>query len=394
MSIMTPVIVVVAFNRINSLKRLLISLENAYYEDKVKLIISIDRGNNQDVFEYANKFIWKYGEKDVIYQEINLGLKKHILKCGDLTEKHGSIILLEDDLYVSPYFYDYAKQAIIFYKDDENISQISLYKHCINNNTFNKFSHLEDNSDNFFMQFASSWGQIWTNKQWQGFREWFKDNDLSITQKDNLPDFVINWKETSWLKYFIKYNVENNKFVVYPKISLSTNFSDLGTNVSINNKTYLYQQPLLVEKKDYKLKKINESICVYDSYYEIHKEVTEKILTGYKDIEFDLYGTKKLYKIKSKYLVSIKKCNKPIFSYSRELKPHELNILSKSEGNEISFGLTSDFNTEIKKEILKENFKYFWTHLIDYSSIFYLTKIRVKQQYINFRNKIKKKIKR
>jgi hypothetical protein len=391
MSIITPVIVVVAFNRIDSLKRLLISLENAYYEDKVKLIISIDRGNNQDVFEYANKFIWEYGEKEVIYQEINLGLKKHILKCGDLTEKYDSIILLEDDLYVSPYFYDYAKQAIVFYKDDENISQISLYKHSINNNTFNKFTHLEDNSDNFLMQFASSWGQIWTNKQWQGFREWFKDNDLSITQKDNLPDFVINWKETSWLKYFIKYNQENNKFVVYPKISLTTNFSDAGTN-NVLNQIYLYQTNLLIEKKIFLFKRLNNSLAVYDSYYELHNSIAKKFFNEYSDIEFDLYGTKKLDKIKSKYLVSIKICKNPIKKYGLVMKPHEINILNNIEGNDISFGLTNNFIPNINKNINKKRFKYYWTHTPHYIDLYFLFIHRTNHKFINFKNRILKKI--
>lgn len=391
MNILTPVIVVVAFNRINSLKRLLNSLENAHYEEEVKLIISIDRGNNQDVFQYANEFIWEYGEKEVIYQEINLGLKKHILKCGDLTQRYGSIILLEDDLYVSPYFYDYAKQAIIFYKDDENISQISLYKHSINNNTFNKFTHLEGNSDNFFMQFASSWGQIWTNKQWKGFREWFKDNDLSITQKDNLSDFVINWKETSWLKYFIKYNVENNKFVVYPKISLTSNFSDAGTN-NVLNQIYLYQQSLLIEKKDFKFKKLDESICIYDSYYEIHNKVSEIFFPNYKDIEFDLYGTKKLHKIKSKYLVSVKICKIPIKEYGLVMKPQECNILNNIKGNDIAFGLTENFTKELNPNIKKKRFKFYWTHTPMYIDLIYLFIHRTNHKYINFKNKFLKKL--
>lgn len=388
-----PAIVCVAFNRRKSLERLLKSLDNAKYEEKVKLIISIDRGENQDVLNCANEFQWKYGEKEIIYQEINLGLKKHILKCGDLTEKYGSIILLEDDLYVSPYFYNYSKQAIDFYKDDENISQISLYKYPVNNFTKDMFLPFEDGSDNFFMTVASSWGQIWTYNQWKDFREWFKDNDLSVNEKDDLPDFVIKWKETSWLKYFIKYNTENNKFVVYPKISLSTNFSELGTNITMNNKLYLYQQSLLIEKKEFFFKKLNESLLIYDSHYEIHKLISHKFLNGYSDIEFDLYGTKKLTKIKSKYLVSIKKCKNPILSFSRELKPHEINVLFKNEGDDISFGLVSDFENTVKVHVIKENFKYFWTHTIDYSSIFYLIKIRIKQQYINFKNKINKKIK-
>lgn len=387
-----PVIVCVAFNRKKSLVRLLKSLDNAKYEEKVKLIISIDKGDNEEVVNYANKFQWNYGEKEIIYQEINLGLKKHILKCGDLTEKYGSIILLEDDLYVSPYFYDYAKQAINFYKEDENISQISLYKYPVNNFTKDMFLALEDGSDNFFMTVASSWGQIWTYKQWKDFRKWFKFNDLSVSNNDNLPDFVIKWKETSWLKYFIKYNVENNKFVVYPRISLTSNFSDAGTNNPLDQ-IYLYQTNLMIEKKNYNFKKLDNSIAVYDSYFEINTSKSGVLFNKYSDIEFDLYGTKRIHKIKSKYLISTKNCKTPIKTFGLIMKPHEINILNNIEGNDIYFGLTKDFQEDINDKFIKKRFKYYWTHTPYYIDLIYLFAHRTNHKLINLKNKIIKLLK-
>src|SRR5574344_1345043 len=96
-------IVVVAYNRLESLKRILASLSRGEYpREPVELIISIDRGDNQEVLQYADAFPWPHGEKRVIYRPENLGLKRHILTCGDLTQDHDGIILLEDDLVVSP----------------------------------------------------------------------------------------------------------------------------------------------------------------------------------------------------------------------------------------------------------------------------------------------------
>ena len=70
-------IVVVAYNRPKSLSRILSSLENANYpREPVPLIISIDWAeDNLDVLEIAKDFNWKFGEKKVIYQQMNLGLK-------------------------------------------------------------------------------------------------------------------------------------------------------------------------------------------------------------------------------------------------------------------------------------------------------------------------------
>jgi hypothetical protein len=391
MKLSNPVIVVVAYNRLNSLTRLLSSLKNAKYNLNVKLIISIDKGNNKEVLEYANIFEWNYGEKEVIYQKENLGLKKHILKCGDLTKIYTSIILLEDDLYVSPYFYEYATQSIDFYYEDNNISQISLYSYPINNFTKDKFEVFNDASDNYFLKVASSWGQIWTNKQWIKFREWFKENDLSISKNDNLPDFVIKWKETSWLKYFIKYNQEKNKYVVYPKVSLTSNFSDAGTNNPLNE-IYLYQTNLMMEEKEYKFKKLDSSKAIYDVYFELDTLISNSFINEYEDIEFDLYGSKRLSKIKSKYLVSIKSCKKPIETYGLVMKPHELNIRNKIEGKDISFGLTSNFVDNIPNNINQKKFKYYWTHTPTYIDLFHIFLHRTNHKFINLKNKIKRYI--
>ena len=92
-------VVVVAFNRARSLKRLLGSLNDAIYTvDDVPLIISIDKGDsNQDVLAVAESFVWEHGEKKVVYQETNLKLRKHVLQCGDYALKYGNVIVLEDD---------------------------------------------------------------------------------------------------------------------------------------------------------------------------------------------------------------------------------------------------------------------------------------------------------
>ena len=50
-----------------------------------------------------------------------------MLQCGDISYEYGSVIVLEDDLFVSPFFYKYAVEAQEFYRDDNRIGGISLY---------------------------------------------------------------------------------------------------------------------------------------------------------------------------------------------------------------------------------------------------------------------------
>ena len=84
-----------------------------------------------------------------------------------------NIIVLEDDLFVSPYFYKYANDALKFYNKTESIGGISLYNHKRNFLNTIPFELIPDSNDVFFLQIASSWGQAWSKKQWLGFKNWY-----------------------------------------------------------------------------------------------------------------------------------------------------------------------------------------------------------------------------
>ena len=126
-------IVIVGYNRLDSIVRLLNSLLNAeYYDMDVPLVISIDASNNEDLYTYARTFVWPFGEKHVIIHKKRLGLREHIFSCGDLTEYFKGIILLEDDIYVSAHFYKYALEACNYYDEDDKVACIALYSKNIN----------------------------------------------------------------------------------------------------------------------------------------------------------------------------------------------------------------------------------------------------------------------
>ena len=162
-------IVVVGYNRIASIKRLLSSLTIACYDDEVPLVISIDRSGNEELYAYVNNFSWKHGNKYVIIQEERRGLKEHIYRCGDLSQYFKSITILEDDLFVSPYFYQYVKQTVEKYGDNPNVAGISLYR-----NEFNGFNSLplyflNIGHDVFAYQSTSTWGETFTYDMWIPF---------------------------------------------------------------------------------------------------------------------------------------------------------------------------------------------------------------------------------
>ncbi len=333
---MKPVIVVVAYNRVKSIRRLLTSLEIAKYgefDGQIKLIISIDYSGSDKVLKEVKQFKWTHGDLQIIEHKENLGLRKHILKCGDLVTLHDSIILLEDDLFVAPSFYKYAVSALTYYEEDESVGGISLYSHLYNESAGLRFIPMEDDCDIYFLQITSSWGQAWSKSQWVDFRNWYDEGQV-VSKEDCLPNDVILWPDSSWKKFFIKYLVQKNKYFVYPKISFSTNFGDAGTHQTDNN---LYQVPLFMGKKNLSFKKINQSISVYDSFCELLPSVYKKLNADLKnyDFESDLYGVKEINKINSDFILTSRKSKfgTVIKSFDLKMKPMELNIKYNIDGN-------------------------------------------------------------
>lgn len=343
-------IVVVGYKRSKSVERLLESLKNANYDDDlVDLVISIDKSDEYNVQKVAKDFYWKYGEKIIIEHDVNLGLRKHILKCGDLTEKYEAIIVLEDDIYVSPAFYTYTKQALNKYMLEENIRGISLYSHKWNVNSNRPFEPEEDIYDIYFLQYAQSWGQVWTKKWWSEFKEWYGKNCDEDLKKYNIPNIVSQWPSTSWLKYHIAYLACNNKYFVYPRISLSTNFTEVGQHVKKFKADY--QVSLLQsDYKDFLLCDFEKGIK-YDVFFE---RISSQIIYDKKlinDTCIDIYGTKKFYENK-RFLLSTNIKNYDIIkSYGLVLRPHEVNIKLGICGNQI-------FLYDLNKKNKNKNKKY------------------------------------
>ncbi len=370
---MTPAIVVIGYNRPKSIVRVLDSISRANYVFKdITLCICIDfeeSSENRQVLEIANSFCWKYGHKRVIHQAINLGLKAHILKCGDLVNEYGSIIMLEDDLTVSHNFYTYANNALKFYQLDNQIAGVSLYNHKLNFNNLLPFEPIVDDSDVYFIKVASSWGQAWTKEQWGAFKSWYKTN-LYVDQQSYIPTYVKNWPDSSWLKHFINFCQANDKYFVFPRISYSTNWSDTGTNNA--KPSTFFQVPLEQGKVNSNFIELNDSVSRYDSHFELCAELSVSYPgISNSQIEFDLYGTKEIFE--KPYVISCKKCKHPLKTYGLDCKPLVLNILYKVEGKMFSLGKAEDFNLSktLKDQIAEKHiYNYF------FGSLGFLNKVR------------------
>lgn len=322
-------IIAVGYNRPNSLKRLLDSLNNSRYDDKVPLVISIDCSGNENVYSLANNYEWKHGNKYVIIQKERLGLKEHIYRCADLSKHFKSVTILEDDLLVSPYFYQYIKQTVAKYGDDENIAGISLYRNEHNGYNGLPLYFLNTGHDVFAYQSTSTWGETFTWQMWNGFRTWLSTWDENFIDVD-MYQTIKDWKQ-AWSKYYEAYIILNNKYFIYPYLSVSTNNNDAGEHVTAKDVNNSWQTELLFGQKIFNLPDFDDLIR-FDTYAQC--ELLKNIF-NFQNLAIDLNGNRENIN-KYNYLLSVRNLNKKIIkSYGLRLRPIELNVLMEIPGNEI-----------------------------------------------------------
>lgn len=331
-----PAIVAVGYNRPQCMKRLLDSIGQAVFDDSdIPLIVSIDESDRSDeVQKVAEDFQWQYGEKIIRRFPERQGLRSHIIQCGDLSDKYGAVIILEDDLYVSPGFYTYVQQAQEFYFQEERVAGVSLYSNGVNVFCHDRFVPEKNRFDTYFGQYIITWGESWTAKQWHRYKEWYiKHENCLPAVNNNMPSEILRWTR-SWGKYFISYMVDQDLFYIMPYTALSTNFSEKGehrTNVGYET---AYQVPLLMDCQHYSFPSFDEGVK-YDSFFErrIGSEIEPGILGN--DICFDLYGTR-CTALNHHYLLSMKKYDFPVIkTYGLRMRPMETNVLRKVDGDGI-----------------------------------------------------------
>lgn len=327
-------ILIIGYKNVAGIARLLESLNRVDFNgDKdITLIFSIDYSGDKSVQQLASKYTWEHGRKIIKAHEKNLGLKKHILSCGNYLNEYGldAMAVLEDDIYVAPEMYNYMKAAVEFYKDSEQIAGISLYKHEINLNAKHPFDEFKDGGDTFFIQYAMSWGQIWLRNQWNSFYKWYKEGKADFMDKDKLPKNLLKWKN-SWLKYHIMYCIDTDKYFVYPRIALTTDFSDIGAH-NMSRTTSMQIAFSTKKKGEWIFNKLDETKAIYDSFFE---NIKIKEYLKIPDVIVDLYGVKK-YDKNTRYVITRRELPyKVLKSWGLFLRPIEANIFYDIEGEEI-----------------------------------------------------------
>lgn len=99
---------------------------------------------------------------EIIEKNENFGLAKSIISgVGEMTDKFGRVIVLEDDLLLSPYFLQYMNEALDLYANEENVVSVHGYIYPVKNIL----------PDTFFLRGADCWGWATWERGWKIFEE-------------------------------------------------------------------------------------------------------------------------------------------------------------------------------------------------------------------------------
>ena len=358
-------LVAIGYNNGNGIKRLLYSLENAYYgNDTVTLIISIDKSDSNEVEKIAELFHWSHGEKKIRTFSERQGLRKHILSCGDFFDQYDSLFIFEDDIVVSPYFYEYGKKCINYYWGRPAVEGISLYSHKWNQNANFPFEPIKKEFDTYYAQYAPSWGQIWFRETWMNFMEWYGENQNIFEDKYNpeIPYNLYQWGKNSWLKYYIAYCALKKRYFVYPYFSYTTAFVTKSTHF-INDITR-YQVSLAFGKTDnIRLAPFDENAVYYDAFFE-NIDLGKKIDCEKYNVCIDLYGTKRNYSEFSYILSTQILPYKVRKKYSLQFWPVDMNIIMSEQEGEGIYLYDTQWTEKVKWKKKNEQIVRKWNYFM------------------------------
>jgi len=171
----------------------------------------------------------------IIEREFNWGLANSIIDgVSQLCDQYGRVIVLEDDLLVSPHFLSYVNTALEKYQNDLAVMQIAGYMFPMG---------LSLNEDALFLPFISSWGWATWSRAWskfdpnaQGFQMLKKDRHLR-----NRFDLCGNYnyfkmlksqqsgKTNSWaIRWYLSVFL-NHGLTLYPRQTMVENVGFDGT---------------------------------------------------------------------------------------------------------------------------------------------------------------------
>jgi hypothetical protein len=188
-------IVLFVYNRLWHTKKTIESLQNnALAKDSVLYIYSDyfkdekSKRKVDEVREYVNT-ITGFKEVNLVFREYNYGLANSVIDgVNEVIDKHGKVIVLEDDLVSGQYFLKFMNDCLTRYQEEKRIWHVSGYMYPVDD---------INSCEVLFTNYTSSWGWGTWKDRWKFFE---RDPDSLIKEfsKQQIKKFNFNGFEDIW----------------------------------------------------------------------------------------------------------------------------------------------------------------------------------------------------
>ena len=276
------------YNRPDHLIRTIEALQENDLADKSDLYIFSDAAKTEEDADSVNE-VRKYIRKvegfrtiSIIERRANMGLSNSIITgVTEICNKHGRVIVLEDDLITSRYFLQYMNDGLRIYDGDKKVISIHGYIYPLNAKL----------PETYFLRGADCWGWATWKDRWIRFEPdglkllngIIENNLVEKFNYGNSSDYTgmlkeqISGKKDSWaIRWHATAFIRNN-FTLYPGESLVSNIGNDGSGTH-SRKSMVYEQTLAMEP-----------VVVNKIPVEENEVVVEHISTYFKKLKKPIY---------------------------------------------------------------------------------------------------------
>ena len=265
---------------IETLLKNTLAKESEFYifSDAAKTENGVEKVNEVRKFIQDNSWHTGFKKVSIVEAEKNKGLAKSIIGgVSDIIQKYGKVIVLEDDLKLSPYFLEYMNDALEYYREDEKIWSISGYSFPMK--SLKRYPH-----DIFYSYRGCSWGWAtwidrWKTVDWQvkeyeqfiGDQKWIERFNRGGVDLTNMLKMQMDGKIDSWAIRWCFSQSNQEMYTVYPRISYLENAGCDGSGIhsSVYDEYYTDMSQCVPK-------------CSFETL-EIDKKITKEFQMKYKD---------------------------------------------------------------------------------------------------------------
>jgi hypothetical protein len=258
------------YNRLSHVQKTVDALKKNIGASNSKLYIFSDGFNSKDsslkVNEVRNflRTVNGFHSIEIIEREENLGLASSIIAgVSEIVNRHGRIIVLEDDLVTSPYFLKFMNEALDQYESNDKVASIHGYVYPVEG----------DLPEAFFLRGADCWGWATWKRGWELFNPSGVEllTELKNKKLTKLFDFngsypftimledQIEGKNNSWA---IRWNASaflRDKLTLYPGKSLVINVGNDGSGTHSDVMTNIWDASLSLSPVNVSVNPVEDS---------------------------------------------------------------------------------------------------------------------------------------